>query len=65
MYGGISDPGMGHWRPRVALALFSSPSQSVISRQDWGFHTARGGFDSGDRRFRPRVVGVADVWRDF
>ena len=27
IYGGISDPGMGPCRPRVALALFSSPSQ--------------------------------------
>ena len=65
MYGGIYDPGMGPCRPRVALALFLSPSQSAIGRQGWGFHTVRGGFDPGDHRFRPQVVGVVDVWRDF
>ena len=26
----------------------------------WGFHT-----DPGDRRIRPRFVGVVDVWKDF
>ena len=64
MYAGISDPGMGTCRPRVALALFSSPNQSAIGLRGWGFHTVRGGFDSGDHRFRPRVVGIVDVWRD-
>ena len=65
MYGGISDPGMVPCRPRVALALFSSPSQSASGRRGWGFHTVRGGFDPGDHRFRRWVVGVVDVWRDF
>ena len=65
MCGEISDPGMGPCRPRVALALFWSPSQSAIGRKDWGFHTSRGGFDPGDRRFRPCVVGVVDAWREF
>ena len=45
MYGAISDPGMGPCRPRVALTLFSSPSQSAIGRRGWGFHTVRGGSD--------------------
>ena len=45
MYGGISDPGMVHCRPRVALAFFSSPGQSAIGRRGWGFHTVRGGSD--------------------
>ena len=58
MYGGISDPGC---RPRAALALFSSPSQSAIGRWGWGFHTVRGGADPGDQYFRPQVVGVIDV----
>ena len=31
----------------------------------WGFHTARGGIDPGDLCFRPRVVGVAKVWKDI
>ena len=53
MYGGISNPVMGPYRPRVALALFSSPSQSAIGQLDWSFHTMRDGFDTGDHRFRP------------
>ena len=65
MYGGIFDPGMEPCRPRVALDLLSSPSQLAIGRRGWGFHTMRGGFDPGDHRFRPRVVGVVDVWRDL
>ena len=65
MYQDISDPGIGSYRPRVALALFSSPSQSAISRWGWGFHTVRGGFDPGDHRVRPRVVGVVDSWNYF
>ena len=65
IYGGIYELRMGACRPRVALALFSSPSQSAIGRRGWGFHTVRGGFDLGDPRFRPQVVGVEDVWRDF
>ena len=59
MYGGIYDPGMGPCRPRVTLALLSSPSQSAIGRRGWGFLTVRG----GDHRFRPWVVGVVDVWK--
>ena len=35
------------------------------SQWGWGFHTVRGGIDPGDHHFRPRVVGVVDVWRDF
>ena len=35
MYGGSCDPGMGLCRPRVALILFSSPSQSAIGRRGW------------------------------
>ena len=49
IYGNISDPGMRHYPPRVALAL-RTPG--------WGFHTVRSGVDSGDRRFRPRFVRV-------
>ena len=36
-----------------------------MSQWSWGFHTVRGGIDPGDRRFRPRVVGVVDVWKIF
>ena len=50
---------------RMALAFFSSPSQSAIGHWDWGFHSVRGGFDPGDHRFRPQVVGFVDVRRDL
>ena len=42
-----------------------SPSQSAITQLDWHFHTLRGGVDSGDPRFRPRVVGLVNIWKDF
>ena len=41
------------------------PSQSAIAQWDWVFHNVRGGFDPRDHRFRPLVVGLVDVWRDF
>ena len=48
------------WTPvlpgRVELAL-GTPG--------WGFHIVRGGIDPGDRRFRPRGVGIVDVWKAF
>ena len=53
MYGGLPDPGMGPDRLRVALAIFSTPSQSVIARWGWGFHTMRGGIDPWDHYFVP------------
>ena len=56
MYGMISDPRIGYYPPRVALAL-RTPG--------WGFHTVLGGIDPGDHRFRPRFAGVVDVWKDF
>ena len=31
----------------------------------WVFNTARGGIEPGDLRFRPRVDGVVEIWRDF
>ena len=55
------DPVVPGWR----WLFFSSPSQSAIGRWGRGFHTVRGGFDPGGHRFRPWVVGVVDVWRDF
>ena len=41
-----------------------STSLKPISSQPVGF-TLRGGIDPGDLRFRPRVVGVVDVWNGF
>ena len=48
-----SEPGMRPYRPRVALALLSSPNQSAIGRSGWGFHTVRGGFNPGGHFFAP------------
>ena len=30
-----------------------------------GFHTLRSGIDPEDLRFRPRVVRVVEIWKDF
>ena len=56
MYGRIFDPVMGLYPLRVALD---------VRTPGWGFHTLPGGIDPGDRRFRARVVGVADLLKDF
>ena len=57
-------PGIGPYPPRVKLALYTSPGQSAIRRWGCDFHTMGGGINPGDIRFRPRVVGVVDVWMD-
>ena len=65
MEGRISDPGM-QYPPRVELAPQTPANQqSAISQWDWVFHTVRGGIDPGDRRVRPRCVGLGDVLKDF
>ena len=51
----------GQLSPR---ACSMSLSQSATSLLCWGFHTLRGGFGSGDLRFRPRIFGVV-IWNDF
>ena len=51
--------------PRGALALFTIPGQSAIVQWDWGFHTVRGGFDPGNNRFLPQIVGVVNILKDF
>ena len=53
------------YTPRGTLVLCTIHSQSAIGQCDWGFHTVRGGFVPGDHRFRPQVVGVVKVWKDF
>lgn len=55
MYRRISGLGMGPYPPRVALDL---PTPNLC------FRTVRGGIDPGDRRFRPRFVGVVDICKD-
>ena len=49
----------------LAARWLHEPRQSAITQWDWGFRTARGGMDPGDLCFRPRGVGVVEVWRDF
>ena len=56
LYGRISDPEMGPYPHRVALAL-RTPA--------WVFHTVGGGIHQGDHRFCPRLVKVVDLWKDF
>ena len=51
--------------PRGALALRKILSQSAIGQRDRVFHTVWDGIDAGDLRFRPQVVGVVKVVKDF
>ena len=52
LYGRISDPGMGRYLYRMAMAPRTS---------GWGFHTVGGGIDQGDQCFGPRFVNVVDL----
>ena len=40
-------------------------SLSATSQWDWGFHTVQGGIDTGDLRFRPRIVEAEQIWKEF
>ena len=51
--------------PRGALALCTILSQSATCQWGWGFYILRGGIDPGKPRFRPRVVGVVEIWKYF
>ena len=61
MRGRISEPAVGRYPPRVALALCTSPNQAAIGQQRWGFDTVRGGVDPGEDRFCPRGFGVVEI----
>ena len=52
-------------RGSTLAARSMSPSQSAITQWSWGFHTLRSVIDPGDLRFRPQVVGVVEIWKDF
>ena len=52
-------------RGATLAARWLHEPQSAITQWGWGFHTLRGGIDPGDLRFRPRVVGVVEIWKDF
>ena len=50
---------------RATLAARWLHERQPISNQPgwgWGFHTVRSGINPGDLRFRPRVVGVVDIY---
>ena len=53
---------MGSYPLLMALAPYTSPSQSSRTQWGWGFHTERGGIDPGGHRYRARVVGVVYMW---
>ena len=65
MYGPISYPGMTPYHPRVALLLFSSPSQSVNARWGWISTPYGSGLDPWELGFRARDVAVVHVWSNF
>ena len=53
-------------RGATLAALWLHESQPISSQLvGWGFYTARGGIDTGDLCFHPRVVGVVEVRREF
>ena len=65
MHGRMSEPAMGPYPPRDALALCTSPNLSAIGQRRWGFHTVRGGVDSGEYRFRSWGVEVCSDTEGF
>ena len=63
MYG--RSPGMGTYPPRGTLALCTIPSQPAIGHWGLCLLTVWGGIDSGEHRFRRRVVGDVGVLKLF
>ena len=49
----------------LAARWLHGPSQFPIGRWGWGFYAVQGGIDVGGHYFRPRVVGVVDLQKDF
>ena len=49
----------------AALARGATLATRWLHERQPGFHTLRGGIDPGDLRFRPRLVGVVEIWTDF
>ena len=64
-YPGVAGPRRCPERQLSPRAGSRSPSQSATGQVGWGFHTLRGGIDPGDLRFRPRGIGVVDIWKDL
>ena len=48
----------------LAVRWFHEP-QFATSQLGWSFHTLWGGIDAGKLCFRPRVVGVVEIWKYF
>ena len=55
------------WDPIIpsGAGFILEPQPSNDRPVELRFHAVRGGADTGDHRFRPRVAGVVDVWSDF
>ena len=62
---GVAGPRCCPERQLSPRAGSMSSSQSATSQWGLGFHTVRIGIDAGDLRFRPRVVVVVEIWKNF
>ena len=49
----------------LAARWFQEPQPISNHPAGLGFHTLRGGIDPRDLRYRPRIVGVVEIRRDF
>lgn len=60
----LSDSEIGTIHPRVRWDIeHTDPSHpKSVGQWSWGFRTLQSVIDPGDARFRPRVVGVVDVY---
>ena len=54
----IFHPGNRSLSSRRVAEPRSYPSHTTMGHRDFGFHTMRGGINSGERRLRSRYVGV-------
>ena len=60
---GFMIQGWAHIRPECCWLHGSS--RSPISWWGWGLQPLRGDIYECDYRFRPQLVGIADVWKDY
>ena len=49
---------------RVETAGLTNPSEQWCTHS-WGFYTIRGGIVQEDNCFRPRFIGVIEIWKAF
>ena len=54
------------WDPITSSGAGSTNrSQSAINQWDWGLHTAQGGTNCGNYRFRPQFAGFGAEWKNI